>query len=56
MLTLKLLTGERAEMDALQRVFEATPGYFEAVTGGPPGKAEAQSEFTSLPLSTAETR
>lgn len=49
MLTLRLLSGEQAEMDALQRVFEAAPGYFEAVTGGPRGKAEAQSEFTSLP-------
>ena len=49
MLTLRLLTGERAEMEALQRVLQAAPAYFEAVTGGPPGKAEAQSEFTSLP-------
>jgi len=49
MLTLRLLTAERADLDALQRVFEAAPGYFEAVTGGPVGKAEAQSELTSLP-------
>jgi RimJ/RimL family protein N-acetyltransferase len=49
MLTLRLLTGAPAEMDALQRVFEAAPGYFHAVTGLPPGEAEAQSEFTALP-------
>jgi len=49
MLTLRLLTGERAEMETLQHVLEAAPGYFAAVTGRPPAKDEAHSELTSLP-------
>jgi GNAT superfamily N-acetyltransferase len=48
-LTLRLLTGQRAEMAALQRVLEAAPAYFLTVAGLPPGKAEAQSTFTALP-------
>jgi ribosomal protein S18 acetylase RimI-like enzyme len=48
-LTLRLLTGQRAEMAALQRVLEAAPAYFRTVTGLPPGNAEAQSTFTALP-------
>jgi len=48
-LTLRLLTGQPAERAALQRVLEAAPAYFETVTGGPPGGAEAQSTFTALP-------
>ena len=48
-LLLRLLAGEPAEMAALQAVFEATPRYFEAVCGTPPGPAEAQSTFTALP-------
>jgi GNAT superfamily N-acetyltransferase len=48
-LTLRPLTGEPAEMAALQAVFEATPRYFEAVCGTPPGPAEAQSTFIALP-------
>jgi len=46
---LRTLTGEPAEMAALQAVFEAVPRYFEAVCGAPPGPAEAQSTFTALP-------
>jgi uncharacterized protein len=46
---LRELKGERAEMTALQAVLEAAPRYYEAVTGGPPGPAEAQSTFTALP-------
>jgi GNAT superfamily N-acetyltransferase len=46
---LRALTGEPAEMAALQAVLEAAPRYFEAVCGGPPGPAEAQSTFTALP-------
>jgi GNAT superfamily N-acetyltransferase len=46
---LRLLTGQRAEMAALQRVLEAAPAYFQAVTGAPPGRAAAQSTFTALP-------
>ena len=42
---LRTFTGEPAEMAALQAVFEAAPRYFEAVCGGPPGPAEAQSTF-----------
>jgi RimJ/RimL family protein N-acetyltransferase len=48
-LTLRLLTGQRAEMAALQRVLEAAPAYFLTVTGLPPGNAEAQSTYTALP-------
>lgn len=48
-LTLRLLTGEPPEMAALQCVLEAASAYFETVTGGPPGGAEAQSTFTALP-------
>jgi RimJ/RimL family protein N-acetyltransferase len=43
------LTGEPAEMAALQCVLEAAPRYFETITGLPPGGAEAQSTFTALP-------
>ena len=48
-LTLRLLTGARAEMAKLQSVLEAAPDYFARVTGSPPGRAEAQSTFTALP-------
>jgi RimJ/RimL family protein N-acetyltransferase len=48
-LSLRRLTGEAAEMAALQCVFEAAPRYFELITGLPPGAAEAQSTFTALP-------
>jgi RimJ/RimL family protein N-acetyltransferase len=48
-LTLRALTGQPAEMAALQCVLEAAPAYFETVIGGPPGGAEAQSTFTALP-------
>jgi len=48
-LTLRLLTGQPAEMAALQCVLEAAPEYFLRVTGSPPGGAEAQSTFTALP-------
>jgi RimJ/RimL family protein N-acetyltransferase len=48
-LTLRLLTGQPAELAALQRVLEAAPKYFLTVTGLPPGNAEAQSTFTALP-------
>src|SRR5512143_2247326 len=49
MLALRLVTGAPEEMAALQAVLEAAPRYFECVTGGPPGRAEAQSTFTALP-------
>jgi RimJ/RimL family protein N-acetyltransferase len=48
-LTLRLFTGQPAEMAALQCVLEAAPAYFQIVTGMPPGQAEAQSTFTALP-------
>ena len=48
-LTLRLLTGQTAEMGELQRVLEAAPSYYLAVTGLPPGSAEAQSTYTGLP-------
>ena len=36
-------------MAALQAVLEAAPRYYDAVTGLPPGPAEAQSLITDLP-------
>jgi len=36
-------------MRALQRVLEAAPSYYPAVTGRPPGHAEAQRTLTALP-------
>ena len=48
-LTLRLLTGHPVQMAALQCVLEATPGYFQSVTGRPPGQAEAQSLLSALP-------
>jgi RimJ/RimL family protein N-acetyltransferase len=48
-LTLRLLTGQPAEMAALQGVLEDTPSYYQAVSGVPPGAAEAQSTMTALP-------
>jgi GNAT superfamily N-acetyltransferase len=47
--TLRALAGEAREMADLQRVMEAAPGYAALVTGGPPGRADAQSTFTYLP-------
>jgi len=43
--TIRLLRGERSETTRLQRVFEEAPTYFQIVTGGPVGPAEAQSTF-----------
>ena len=48
-MTLRLLSGEPAEMAALQCVLEAAPSYYQAVTGAPPRGALAQSTFTALP-------
>jgi RimJ/RimL family protein N-acetyltransferase len=48
--TLRPLTGQPAEMAALQCVLEAAPAYFQTVAGTLPGGAEAQSTFTALPL------
>ncbi len=48
-LTLHLLTGQPAEMAALQCVLESAPAYFQSVTGALPSHAEAQSTFTALP-------
>jgi RimJ/RimL family protein N-acetyltransferase len=48
-LTLHALTGEPAEMAALQCVLEAAPAYFLSISGSPPGSAAAQSTFTALP-------
>ena len=46
---LRLLTGQPAEMAALQCLLEEAPAYFQNVTGSLPGDAEAQSTFTALP-------
>jgi GNAT superfamily N-acetyltransferase len=48
-LTLRVITGEPQEMAALQAVLEAAPRYYDAVSGLPPGPAEAQSLITDLP-------
>ncbi len=47
--TLRLVTGEPAEMASLQGVLDAAPAYAERVTGQPPGAADAQSLFSILP-------
>jgi RimJ/RimL family protein N-acetyltransferase len=49
-LTLRPLAGTTAQMAALQCVLEAAPGYFRIVGGAPPGRAEAQSLFSALPV------
>jgi RimJ/RimL family protein N-acetyltransferase len=43
------LRGEPEDMAEFQRVLEGAPDYFERVMGGPPGPAEAQSDYTLLP-------
>jgi hypothetical protein len=43
------LRGEPEDMAEFQRVLEGVPDYFERVMGGPPGPAEAQSDYTLLP-------
>jgi GNAT superfamily N-acetyltransferase len=43
------LRAEPEDMAEFQRVLEGAPGYFERVIGGPPGPAEAQSDYTTLP-------
>jgi GNAT superfamily N-acetyltransferase len=48
-ISLRLLAGEPAEMQALQRVLEGAPRYAERVTGTPPGPADAQSTYSALP-------
>ncbi len=46
---LRLLTGERTEMDALQQVLEGSAEYLYRITGHPPGSADAQSLYSILP-------
>lgn len=48
-IALRLLMGERAEMQELQRVLEEAPTYSHRLTGGPPAPAEALSLYTALP-------
>jgi GNAT superfamily N-acetyltransferase len=48
-LTLRPITGDPAQMAALQTVLEAAPAYFQAIGSGAPGPAEAQNVFTALP-------
>lgn len=48
-LTLKPLTGEREEMEDLQRVLEESSDYMQRITGYPKGQADAQSQFSILP-------
>ena len=47
--TLRLMEAEPSEMAELQRVFESAPKFAELVTGVPPGLADAQSTYSSLP-------
>jgi GNAT superfamily N-acetyltransferase len=48
-IVLRPLSGEHAEMQALQRVLEGAPRYAERITGAPPGAADAQSAYSALP-------
>jgi hypothetical protein len=36
-----LLTGEQDQMDQIQRIFENSSDYIEAITGVPPGASDA---------------
>jgi GNAT superfamily N-acetyltransferase len=47
--TIRLLEGEPGPMRELQRVVQGAAGYYERVSGVPPGPAEAQSIYTVLP-------
>jgi RimJ/RimL family protein N-acetyltransferase len=46
---LRLLTGERSEMEALQEVLEDSSDFLYRITGHPPGQADAQSTYSILP-------
>jgi GNAT superfamily N-acetyltransferase len=46
---LRELTGERLEVQAVQELIEAAPDYMYRITGLPPGSADGQSTFLSLP-------
>lgn len=48
-ITIRALTGEPAEMAALQRVIESAPTYAQRITGVPPGPADAQSTYSIIP-------
>lgn len=48
-LTMRILLGEREEMEELQVVFESSPIFAERMTGVPFGPAEALSVYTVLP-------
>jgi RimJ/RimL family protein N-acetyltransferase len=41
--------GEASEMRQLQAVLEHCAGYYQQITGSPPGPAEAQHTFSALP-------
>ena len=47
--TLRLLSGEPAEVAAVQRVLEAAPQYAQLITGAPPATTEAADTFSMLP-------
>jgi hypothetical protein len=46
---LRELTGERLEVQAVEELIEAAPDYMYRITGLPPGSADDQSTFLSLP-------
>lgn len=46
---LRLLEGERSDMELLQDLLESAEDYYQAITGYPPGQAESQTLYSSLP-------
>jgi uncharacterized protein len=46
---LRLLEGERSDMNLLQDLLETAADYYNAITGYPPGQAENQTLYSSLP-------
>jgi RimJ/RimL family protein N-acetyltransferase len=48
-MVLRVLEGERSDMALLQDLLETAEDYFNATTGYPPGRAECQTLYSSLP-------
>ena len=46
---MRLLKLSPEVLASVQRLFDATPGFFEAVSGQPPGPGEAVTLFEALP-------
>lgn len=45
----RLLEGERAEMQKLQKLIDSCDEYYNQITGYPPGLAESETLYSSLP-------